>query len=251
MKSPRKSLLLAALAPLFLEQLPAQAPDSTEPMGELFADPQPPKTLRVLLIGAGSSHDFPKYFLKADSKTLDAAGGMDVAFTPNLGESLKLLPQADVLVFSGNDKQFGTKEFQKALNDFADAGKGLVFVHAATWDHSDWPGYNDRFIDGKTPGHGYGEFEVTLKDSGTPITKGMPATFKITDENYRFKPGPGDKSTILAENAADGGKAHQSVWIVKDPKTKIVCITLGHADEAHSNPAYQALLTNAVNYVAK
>ena len=38
-----------------------------------------------------------------------------------------------------------------------------------------------------------------------------------------------------------------SVWTVKDKKTRIVCITLGHDDKAHDNKAYQALLVNAVN----
>ena len=38
--------------------------------------------------------------------------------------------------------------------------------------------------------------------------------------------------------------------VVKDPKTRIVGIGLGHALEAHSNPAYQALLINAVRWTA-
>jgi hypothetical protein len=38
--------------------------------------------------------------------------------------------------------------------------------------------------------------------------------------------------------------------VVKDPKAKIVAIGLGHAAEAHGNPAYQKLLVNAVRWVA-
>ena len=49
-------------------------------------------------------------------------------------------------------------------------------------------------------------------------------------------------------NAPDRGSAHPSVWIVKDPKTRIACITLGHAAEAHGNPAFKTLLTNAVKW---
>jgi type 1 glutamine amidotransferase len=40
------------------------------------------------------------------------------------------------------------------------------------------------------------------------------------------------------------------VWVVKDPKTRIVCITHGHASEAHGNPAYKTMLINAVRWVA-
>jgi type 1 glutamine amidotransferase len=40
------------------------------------------------------------------------------------------------------------------------------------------------------------------------------------------------------------------VWVVKDPKTRIVAITLGHADKAHANPDYRKLLENAIRWVA-
>ncbi len=226
-------------------------PDSTTAMGQKFTDPQPAKTLRVLLVGAGSSHDFPKFFLGSDAVTLKAAPGIDVAATPNLEEALTLLPQADVLVFSGNHDQFGKDEFQKALHDFADKRKGIVVLHAGTWDHTSWKGFNERFVGGKTPSHGKGEFEVTVKDTKHPIMKGVPATFKITDENYRFEIGTKTKVEVLAENAPDGGKEpHPSVWLVKDRTTRIVGITLGHDALAHDHPAFKAILVNSVNWVA-
>jgi len=129
----RAALFATALLPAIAN---AQAPDSIEPMGQKFADPKPADTLRVLLVGSGSSHDFPKFFLGTDAVTLKAAGGMDIAATPNLGEALAILPLADVLVFCGNHAQFGKPVFQKALHDFADNRKGLVLLHAATWDRS-------------------------------------------------------------------------------------------------------------------
>ncbi len=155
-----------------------------------------------------------------------------------------------MLVFSGNHDQYGKDEFQKALNDFADKRKGIVLLHAATWDHK-WKGYNERFVGGKTPSHGKGEFEVTVKDAKHAVTKGVPATFKITDENYRFEVASKTKVDICCFNAPDGGKDPlPSVWTVKDRKTRIVCITLGHDADSHDHPAYQSLLINAVNWVA-
>ena len=240
-----KIALLAALTLTAVAQ-----PDSITAMGQKFADPQPAETLRVLLVGSGSSHDFPKFFLGSDAVTLKAAG-MDIAATPNLEEALALLPQADVLVFSGNHDNYGKDEFQKALNDFADKRRGIVILHAGTWDHTSWKGFNERFVGGKTPNHGKGEFEVTIKDPKHPIMKGVPATFKISDENYRFEIGTKTKVEVLAENAPDGGKdPHASVWVVKDRKTRIVGITLGHDALAHDNPAFKTILINSVNWVA-
>lgn len=225
-------------------------PTSTEPMGQKFKEPKPPNTVRVLLVGSGSSHDFPKYFLGTDAVTLKATGDMDVAATPNLEEALALLPQADVLVFSGNHPNYGKPEFQKALHDFADAGKGMVMLHAATWSHP-WKGYNDRFVAGRTPSHGKGEFEVTVKDADHAVTHDVPASFKIFDENYRTEIPQKERVHICVENAPDKTEGSiPSVWIVKDPKTRIVCITLGHDERAHENPAFKTLLINTVKWVS-
>lgn len=235
------------LAPLTAAPL---APTSTDPMGQKFAEPKPAGTLRVLLAGSGSSHDFPKDFLGTDAETLKAAGRIDVAASPNLGETLALIQQADVLVFSGNHPNYGSQEFQAALHQFADSGKGIVLLHAATWSHP-WKGYNDRFVAGLTPSHGKGDFEVTVKDAGHAVTSEVPKVFKITDENYRTEIPDKGKVHICAENAPDGHEhPNPSVWVVKDPQTRIVCITLGHDDAAHRNPSYQKLLINAVRWVA-
>lgn len=246
----RRALLVAALLPAFALTSIAQ-PDTTAAMGQKFADPKPANSIRVLLVGSGTSHDFPKFFLGTDAVTLKAAGGMDVAATPNLEEALALLPQTDVIVFSGNHDHYGKDEFQKALNDFADNRKGIVILHAGTWDHTPWKGFNERFVGGKTPSHGKGEFEVTVKDPKHPVMKGVPATFKIPDENYRFQIGSKTKVEVLAENAPDDSKGPlASVWVVKDRKTRIIGITLGHDELAHDNPAFKTILVNAVNWVA-
>lgn len=250
-KITRSALLAAALLPAMGLTAYAQ-PDSTAAMGQKFAEPKPAKTLRVLIVGAGSSHDFPKFFLGTDEVTLKAVSGFDVAATPNLEEALALLPQADVLVFSGNHDQFGKDEFQKALNDFADKRKGVVLLHAATWDHSGWKGYNERFVNGKTPGHSaYGDVTVTVKDAKSPVMKGVPETFSFKEENYKSEFANKSKSDVLAENSPDDKSVvHPSVWTVKDRKTRIVCITLGHDAAAHDSAAYKTILTNAVNWVA-
>ena len=225
------------------------APNSTEAMGQSFSDERKEGVLRVLLVGSGSSHHFPRDFLGTDAETLKAAGGVEVAATLNLQEGLALIKEADVLVFSGNHEQWGSEEWQKALHAHADSGKGLVLLHAATWQHP-WKGYNDRFVGGGTPSHGKGVFEVTVADAGHAVTEKLPEKFQITDENYRFELKSEDHVHVCCHNAPDQtDEPIPSVWVVKDPKTRIVCITLGHDDKAHTNPSFKRLLTNAVRWV--
>jgi hypothetical protein len=245
------SLTGASLATAQAETGKDQPADSTEALGQKFSDTRTEGVLRVLIVGAGSSHDFPRYFIGTDSKTLGAEKNIETAATLNGDEALRLLPEADVLVFSGNHERFGRGDFQTALNTFADAGKGIVLLHAAMWVHP-WKDYNKRFVMGASAGHGYGEIEVTVKNPEHPVMKDVPATFKITDESYHHEFGPGADVELLAENGPDDKtrKPHASVWVVKDAKTRIVCITHGHAQEAHENPAFKTMLVNAVRWVA-
>jgi type 1 glutamine amidotransferase len=209
--------------------------------------------VRTLLIGGGSSHDFETFFHRADSATLKAAGNIATAYTSNLAEALEVMSNADVIVLSANDGQFGTPEFQQALNAFADAGHGLVVLHAATWHN--WksaPEYNRRFVGGGAESHSVGTFSVFNRQPGHPVMQGVPPDFKITDELYHVALDSPATVEVLAETEveAQSGKAYPSVWVVKDPKARIVDIALGHAAEAHGNPAFQKLLVNAVRWVA-
>ncbi len=81
----------------------------------------------------------------------------------------------------------------------------------------------------------------------------MPGTFRITDESYHAVLDAGVPVRVLAENAPDSKtmKVYPSVWVVEDPKTRVVNISLGHAGPAHENPAFRRLLLNAVRWAGR
>lgn len=233
--------------------LSKEAPTSIAATGMHFIEPRlTSDTIRVLLVGSGSSHHFPRDFIAADAALLRNQSKTDVAGTMNLDEALRLMPQADVLVFSGNHDQWGTAPFQKALHDFADAGKGMLFVHAATWSHP-WEGYNQRFIQGGTKAHGRGEVTTDVAAIQHPVMKGLPETFQIADESYHFSFFKNSSATVLAVNRPDGKspESHPALWVVKDSKARIVCYTHGHDDASHDNPNYRLILENAVRWVSE
>lgn len=234
------------------------AADETSEMlpesGETLPAKAPADMIRALLVGGGSSHDFETYFHTADSATFKAAGGIIPAYTSNADEAITLLANADVLVFSANHASFGSPVFQNAINAFADTGHGIVLLHAAVWyNWADAPAYNRRFVGGGARSHGKGEFTVFNRQPAHPVMHGVPSEFKIVDEQYRVAFDPAAQVEVLAETSPEAvsGKALPSVWIVKDPKARIASIALGHANEAHGNPAYQTLLVNAVRWVAR
>jgi type 1 glutamine amidotransferase len=221
--------------------------------GETLPEKKQAGIIRALLVGGGSSHDFETYFHLVDSATLKAAGGILTAYTSNIDETITQLANADVLVFSANHASFGTSKFQNALNSFADAGHGVVVLHAAAWyNWQDAPGYNQRFVGGGARSHGRGEFTVYIRKPSHPVMRDIPAEFEIVDEQYRVKLDPSANVEVLAETSpeAETKQAYASVWVVKDPKAKIVDIALGHDDKAHGNTAYKTMLVNAVRWVA-
>jgi uncharacterized protein len=234
--------------------LPKDNPKTTQAFGQSFG-PRKDGQLRVLVAGAGSSHNFPAFFLGTDALTAKAAG-YDVASTPNLKETLALLPQADLFVFSGNHAQFGTPEFQKSIRDFAAAGKGIVLLHAATWYN--WPlttKYNDEFVCGGARGHGHSDFTFTVTKPEHPIMKGVPATFVINDESYNVEltrpEGAEILGTIPRQTPKEGlSNILPSVWTVKYPGARVVCIALGHDAKSHDHPAYKQLLLNSITWVS-
>jgi hypothetical protein len=235
--------------------LPKDNPRTTQAFGQSFG-PRKSGQLRVLVAGAGSSHNFPAYFLGTDALTAKAAG-YDVASTPNLKETLALLPEADLFLFSGNHGQFGTPEFQKAIREFAAAGKGIVLLHAATWYN--WPlttKYNDEFVCGGARGHGHSDFTFTVTKPEHPIMKGVPATFVINDESYNVELSRPEGAEVLGTIPRQSPKEGQSVilpsvWTVKYPGAKVVCIALGHDAKSHDHPAYKQLLLNSLNWVSQ
>jgi type 1 glutamine amidotransferase len=220
------------------------------------AVPQPPATRpaggpRVLLVGGGSSHDFVKFFGTSDKATLAPTVGW-VDFTQNANGVPAILDRVDVLVWSANQPLSAAT--RKALIDYANSGKGIIALHPGTWyAWKNFPEWNLQVVGGGTRGHdALGPFTVKITNAAHPITKGVTASFEITDELYNYNADPaGNPVEVLAEaTSPKTGKTFPQVWVVRHPKSRIVGLTLGHDARAHDLPEYQALLKNAVNWAA-
>jgi len=209
--------------------------------------------LKVLLVGGGSAHDYQRFFNLADTELLKAAG-YSVNYTENGAVTARELANVDVAVLSVNRAEWATPELRQALFEFVNKGKGLVLLHPGLWyNFRDWPEYNRELAGGGSRGHDkYGEFEVKLEGKEHPLVAGVPASFKINDELYYYQAdAAGTPIEVLATaTSTQRPGTYPQVFVVKHPKTRIAGITLGHDAFAHSHPAYQTLLKNAVKWVA-
>ncbi len=210
------------------------------------------KGTRVLIMGGNKSHDFNRWFNRADAALLTEAGN-SVHYTDRPADILPALKQIDVLYLS-NNQAIPDPATRKAIFDFADRGKGLVMVHAALWyNWRNWPEYNKVLVGGGSRGHDrYGNFEVEVTKSAHPVMAGLPEKFEIKDELYKQNvDSKGTAIEVLAQaTSPHSGTTYPSVWITKHPKARIVCITLGHDGASHTLPQFRTLLKNSIKWAA-
>lgn len=210
---------------------------------------------KVLLIGGGSSHDFQRFFNLADVALLKATGKFSVNYTESPLDFVDHAKTVDVLVLSVNTPAFTTPAARKALFDHVAAGKGVVLLHAGVWyNYADWPEYNRELAGGGSRGHDrLGEYEVKATNPAHPIMKGVPASFRITDELYYFTPDATGTPIEVLATATSTAKpgTYPQVFVVKHPKARIAGLTLGHDARAHDLSEFKTLLVNCIEWVRK
>ncbi len=246
------------IAPVFVAITAENATPGTAPAASAPAAAATPAVVRdignvrILSVGGGTSHDFKRWFGEADKVTIEQLHPAWFDYTENPDVIGSAAGSLDVLISSTN--QPVASEARKGFFDMANAGKGLVLIHPALWyNWANFPEYNRELVGGGTRGHDrYGEFEVEVTNQNHPVTAGLPAKFKIKDELYNFLPDPqGTPIEVLATATSPlTGKTFPQIWIVKHPKAKIVCITLGHDGACHDLPEYKLLLQNALRWAA-
>jgi len=211
------------------------------------------KASNIAITGGSGSHDFLKFFGIADGEILSDNGTNTVIYTQDVAEMGLLIPVVDILMLTNNQPL--DAKAQKVIFERVNAGNmNLLINHPSTWyNWKDWPEYNQQLVGGGSESHeNLQEFEVSVVKPNHPLMKGVPATFRIVDELYRWKQDATATVEVLAVGRGlDSGEEFPVVWTVKHPKVKIVGNTLGHDERAHELEAYKTILKNSLDWVKK
>lgn len=190
------------------------------------------------------------------------------------------LAKFDVIVSNYNGEPWG-KELNADFEMLLSEGKiGFVVVHAANNAFGGWKEYNqmigmgwrgntggDRlYLDaegkevkvpsgkGDGSGHRYtGPFTVTVRDSGHPITKGMPKEWlHVRDELYDNMRGPIENVKVLATAFSKGTNAHEPmIWTVSyGSKGRVFHTPMGHDANAMRCWGFAGTLTRGTEWAA-
>lgn len=210
------------------------------------------KSVEVLLVGGGASHDFDRWYGQEDAKTIETMDSYKVRYTDQVDSIPLYLKHSDILILS-NNQPIGD-EGKKAITRFVEKGNGLVLLHPALWyNWPDWPEYNRDFVSGGSKSHEeYRVFKNCIVNTAHPIVGNVPRTFELADELYRYTPDPDARGI---EVLAIGMSKHTEefypvVFTVKYPKARIAGISLGHDEKSHTRDEYKTVLKNAVRWVS-
>lgn len=253
----KKSVTLTKLQPNVAAQQKAPPKRPRKPAPPVYTGParQFPwgEGTRILIVGGNKAHDFDTWFNKEDIAILTEDGNASVFYTDHTVDIIGALDKIDVLYLS-NNQPFPNPKTREAIMKFAARGNGLILAHAALWyNFKDWPAYNQNLVGGGTRKHDkLGPFQVDILKPNHPVMKGVPKNFAVTDELYHFIPDPnGAPIQVLSQSTSPiTGTTYPSTFIVKHPKARIVCITLGHDGDCHNLPAFRTMLKNAIKWAA-
>jgi type 1 glutamine amidotransferase len=252
----KRRLFLAAVLALAMVRLSAAAD---------------PNAIDVLIITGDHGHAWQETtpFLK----DLLAKAGMKVEVTETPAKDLTPtnLAKYDVLLLNYRDTKKGgpdsrwSDDNKRAFADAVRGGKGLVVYHHASSAFVSEDKLDkefERVIAGGWRKQGYhGKrhvFNVTIRKSDHPITKGLPKEFAhANDELYQNSVMFPD-SEVLATAFSDAkldpkntGKHEPIVWVAKYGKGRVVENVLGHDVPAmKDSPGFQALLVRCVEWAA-
>jgi len=210
------------------------------------------KTIRILMVGGGGSHDFARWYGGEDALLIESSGNYRVTYTERTDSISAYLKKADMLILANNQPIDATG--QAAITKFVEKGHGLVLLHAALWyNWNDWPAYNRNYVGGGSRSHEeYRVVKSFVVNVAHPITRDVPTKFEFSDELYRHQPDPAARGieVLVIGQSKETDAVYPTVFVVKHPKAKIAGITLGHDDPSHLHEAYRKLLANAVDWVA-
>ncbi|MEU9203522.1 ThuA domain-containing protein [Streptomyces sp. NPDC048332] len=188
--------------------------------------------------------------------------GQDHGFTVETSEDPSVFTDASLagrsaVVFLSTSGDVLTPDGRAALRRRTSAGGGFMGIHSAACTEYDWPYYGE-LLGARFAGHP--EFQpgtVLVEDRSHPAMRHLPPRWDWNDEWYDFRssprrPGVQVLATIDEAGYRGGGMGadHPLVWCRESGDGRSFYTSLGHADNAYTDPAFRAHLLGGLRWTA-
>ena len=206
------------------------------------------------------------YEMGRDSGLWDAMLRTDVGSITKkkLDKNAKNLDYFDAIVFVSTTGELDLDDSQKQdmMSFIKEDGKGFVGVHAALDTNYKWPEYGEM-TGGWFDQHPWSTFNAPIinEDPTFPAVKHFPKAFVKYDEIYQPKEWSREKVNVLLSldptklNYANNPRVHRTdhdfavAWDKMYGKGRVFYSTLGHTEEAWSDPDIRKMYFEAIKWV--
>jgi type 1 glutamine amidotransferase len=220
------------------------------------AEAAEPPPVRLLVVTSG--HSYPTSFYAAVDSLPRVRWTHAASHAEAFGRPLEERYDAILL----HDMHESASETARArLKAFVEAGKGVVSLHHAIVNYTDWPYWYEEVTGGKyfvkpVPGHDASRYHEDVDFLVTPVRskerhpvlRGVGPLW-VNDELYRgmyLSP----RIEVLMETTHPEND-RPVVYVGPHARARVVYIQLGHSDATMKHPGFRRLLRNAVAWVAR
>lgn len=220
-------------------------------------DVQPPSTSPIRLLVVTGGHPYPVGFYAMLNSlagvTWTHATSHEDAFAKPLESRFDVILLHDMI-------ENTSSQARERLRSFVEAGKGVVSLHHAIVDYTDWPWWYQEVTGGKyfvkaeadhtaSRYHEGVDFVVTpvANRRNHPVLAGVgPLT--LHDEVYLGMWHSPDIDVLMQTSHPENDPP--VVYIGPQSKARVVYIQVGHSAQTMNNPGFRRLVHNAVEWTA-
>ncbi len=213
-------------------------------------------SIRLAVVTGGHPFDVPNFY-----RLFRELPGVD-AYPQHL-EHFASSPQAvrdayDAILFYGMDQgvpeeagRRATGNPKAAIQRVVAQRQGIVVLHHALLAWEEWE-FWDQLTGFDNRNFRYKEglrLKIAVADGQHPVTQGVDG-FEIVDEGYVLHGKYDGQGTVLL--TADHEDAMQQVaWAREQGKSRVLCLALGHDQQAWASAGFREILRRGISWAAK
>jgi type 1 glutamine amidotransferase len=176
---------------------------------------------------------------------------IDVIHLQRGGEQLtpRRLRKAHGVIFANTSGELSVPD-RPALRRFVRRGGALIGTHSASDMFHSWPAF-ETLLGGEFARHGALQEGRLLVEKRNSITRGLPSSFRLTDDFYEFTSPLPPRTTVLVRLDPDSvpdemGTDLPLVWTRRDGRGRVFYDALGHPPETWQDPVNSRLVARGV-----